>query len=79
MPRGKKKVSEEVAKLRAVRTVKLIGVEPCVCGHSPEDHSHSDDEQYPGSTACNEPCDCIAYEAAEPELEPPFYGTTEDI
>ena len=38
----------------------------CVCGHSEEEHGH--DPKYPGSSACQaEGCDCIAYEAEEPE------------
>jgi hypothetical protein len=52
-----------------------VGTEPCVCGHSPEEHGR--DPEYPGSTACQadgpagedapgDGCDCIAYEA-DPE------------
>lgn len=35
------------------------GTDPCVCGHSPEEHGH--DPEHPSSTHCTE-CDCIAYE-----------------
>lgn len=42
------------------------GLEPCVCGHSVEEHG--DDPKYPGSMACNiEECGCIHYEADESE------------
>lgn len=45
--------------------------EPCVCGHSHEDHGH--DPEFPGSTACHhqdlfdlvDDCDCIAFDADE--------------
>jgi hypothetical protein len=36
------------------------GVDPCVCGHAPEEHGH--DSDHPSSTHCTE-CDCIAYES----------------
>lgn len=41
-----------------------IGLEPCMCGHSVEEHGN--DPKYPGSIACTgKGCDCIAYEADE--------------
>jgi hypothetical protein len=39
----------------------VTGTAPCTCGHAPEEHGH--DDEYPGSTACTECEDCIAYEA----------------
>lgn len=33
----------------------------CVCGHAVEEHGH--DDEHPGSTACSECSDCIAYES----------------
>ncbi len=32
----------------------------CVCGHAVEEHGN--DLEYPGSSACSECTDCIAYE-----------------
>lgn len=32
----------------------------CMCGHSEEEHGH--DHDYPGSTACTECGDCVAYD-----------------
>ncbi len=32
----------------------------CTCGHAREEHGH--DPKHPGSTACTECDDCIAYE-----------------
>lgn len=37
----------------------------CVCGHDQEDHGH--DDEFPGSTACTECEDCVAFEATEDE------------
>jgi hypothetical protein len=40
---------------------------PCTCGHSPEEHDHSRDPEYPGATSCTvEGCDCVAYQEDEP-------------
>lgn len=36
-------------------------MDPCNCGHSPEEHGR--EPVYPESTACREREDCIAYEA----------------
>lgn len=35
--------------------------DPCVCGHSPEEHGN--DEAFPGSSACDECSTCCAYES----------------
>ena len=43
-----------------MRTNTGDGTEPCVCGHTIEEHGN--DSDFHGSTACTE-CDCIAYEA----------------
>lgn len=37
----------------------------CVCGHSEEEHGN--DPEYPGSTACNECDDCVAFEDNDEE------------
>lgn len=42
----------------------VSGTDPCTCGHSPEEHGR--EPAYPGSTACRECEDCVAYEA-DPE------------
>ena len=44
------------------------GVNPCTCGHAPEEHGH--DSKYPGSTSCTE-CACISYEADPDAAEEP--------
>ena len=44
----------------------VSGMDPCACGHSPEEHGR--DPDHPSSTHCTE-CDCIAYEADPPEEE----------
>jgi hypothetical protein len=36
----------------------------CTCGDDEDDHGN--DDEYPGSTACNvDDCECIAFEAGE--------------
>lgn len=42
----------------------VSGTDPCTCGHAPEEHGR--EPAYPGSTACRECEDCVAYEA-DPE------------
>jgi hypothetical protein len=52
------------------------GADPCMCGHSPEEHGH--DDKHTWSTACgadgdnpgdpSDGCDCIAYEADSSEV-----------
>lgn len=44
----------------------VAGTDPCICGHAPEEHGR--DPAYPGSTACTECGDCVAYEA-NPDVE----------
>lgn len=40
----------------------MTDLDPCACGHAPEEHGN--DPDFPGSTACTvDECECIAYEA----------------
>lgn len=39
----------------------VSSMDPCTCGHAPEEHGR--EPAYPGSTACRECKDCVAYEA----------------
>lgn len=49
---------------RAATGAIVSGTDPCTCGHAPEEHGR--EPAYPGSTACRECEDCVAYEA-DPE------------
>lgn len=49
---------------------------PCVCGHSREEHGN--DPMYPGSDGCSE-CSCIAYEEDHnPSWETPATWNTQE-